>query len=131
MAENLLAPYSARLKTLSPFRAGGTVTEITGLLIVSRGPWLPVGGVCHIYPLAGSSPMLAEVVGFRDERTLLMPLHDLRGIGPGSKVVALTKEAHLSVSEKLLGRVLDGLGRPIDGSNARWSMSRTAAQLAA
>jgi flagellum-specific ATP synthase len=59
--------------------------------------------------------MLAEVVGFRDERTLLMALSDLRGIGPGSKVVALTKEAHLPVSEKLLGRVLDGLGRPIDG----------------
>jgi FliI/YscN family ATPase len=59
--------------------------------------------------------MLAEVVGFRDEQTLLMPLGELRGIGPGSKVVALTKEAHLPVDEKLLGRVIDGLGRPMDG----------------
>ncbi len=115
MTENLLAPYRERLKSISPYRLCGTVTEITGLLIVSRGPWLPVGGVCHIYPTGGAKPVLAEVVGFRDERILLMPLNDLRGIGPGSKVVALTKEAHLPVSEKLLGRVLDGLGRPIDG----------------
>lgn len=115
MTENLLSPYRDRLKAILPFRVCGTVTEVTGLLIVSRGPWLPVGGVCHIYPVSGTRPMLAEVVGFRDERTLLMPLSDLRGIGPGSRVVALSKEAHLPVSEKLLGRVLDGLGRPIDG----------------
>jgi flagellum-specific ATP synthase len=115
MTENLLAVYRERLKSISPYRLCGTVTEITGLLIVSRGPWLPVGGVCHIYPSGSAKPVLAEVVGFRDERILLMPLSDLRGIGPGSKVVALTKEAHLPVSEKLLGRVLDGLGRPIDG----------------
>jgi FliI/YscN family ATPase len=115
MTENLLSPYRDRLKSISPYRVCGTVTEITGLLIVSRGPWLPVGGVCHIYPVGGAHPVLAEVVGFRDERTLLMPLNELRGIGPGSKVVALTKEAHLPVSEKLLGRVLDGMGRPIDG----------------
>jgi FliI/YscN family ATPase len=115
MTENLLSPYRDRLKSISPYRVCGTVTEITGLLIVSRGPWLPVGGVCHIYPVGDAHPVLAEVVGFRDERTLLMPLNDLRGIGPGSKVVALTKEAHLPVSEKLLGRVLDGMGRPIDG----------------
>jgi FliI/YscN family ATPase len=115
MSENLLSPYRDRLKSISPYRVCGTVTEITGLLIVSRGPWLPVGGVCHIYPVGGAHPVLAEVVGFRDERTLLMPLNELRGIGPGSKVVALTKEAHLPVSEKLLGRVLDGMGRPIDG----------------
>lgn len=115
MTESLLAPYRDRLKSISPFRVYGTVTEVTGLLIASRGPWLPVGGVCHIYPLGGTRPMLAEVVGFCDERTLLMPLSDLRGIGPGSRVVALAKQAHLPVSERLLGRVLDGLGRPIDG----------------
>lgn len=115
MTENLLSPYRERLKAVSPFRVCGTVTEITGLLIVSRGPWLPVGGVCQIYPSGGARPVLAEVVGFRDDRTLLMPLNDLRGVGPGSKVVALAKEAHIPVSEKLLGRVLDGLGRPIDG----------------
>jgi len=115
MSENFLAPYRHRLESASSCRVSGAVTEVTGLLIVSRGPWLPVGGVCEIHPLDGTRPMLAEVVGFRDEQVLLMPLGDLRGIGPGSKVVALTKEAHLPVDEQLLGRVIDGLGRPIDG----------------
>jgi flagellum-specific ATP synthase len=113
--ENILSPYQNRLRAASPFRVSGVVTEVIGLLIVSRGPGLPVGGVCQIHPLDGSKPMLAEVVGFRDGQTLLMPLGELRGVGPGSQVVALTKEAHLSVDEKLLGRVIDGLGRPIDG----------------
>ena len=115
MSENILAPYRHRLRSVSSHRVSGAVTEVTGLLIVSRGPWLPVGGVCQIHPMDGARPMLAEVVGFRDEQTLLMPLGDLRGIGPGSRVVAVTQEAHLPVDEKLLGRVLDGLGRPIDG----------------
>jgi flagellum-specific ATP synthase len=114
-SENLLAPFHQRLRAASTFRVSGAVTEVTGLLIASRGPWLPVGGVCQIHPTDGSRPMLAEVVGFRDEQTLMMPLGDLRGVGPGSKVVALSKEAHLAVDEKLLGRVIDGLGRPIDG----------------
>jgi FliI/YscN family ATPase len=115
MTENFLTPYQDRLKSASSFRLSGTVTEVTGLLIASRGPWLPVGGVCQIHPVGGAKPMLAEVVGFRDEQTLLMPLGDLRGVGPGNKVVALSKEAHLPLNEKLMGRVIDGLGRPLDG----------------
>ena len=112
---SLLAPYRDRLQSVTSFRISGVVTEIVGLLIASRGPWLPVGGVCNIHPLGSGKSVMAEVVGFRGEQTLLMPLGDLRGVGPGSKVVALTKEAHLPVSEGLLGRVVDGLGRPIDG----------------
>ena len=115
MNESLLSPYHDRLKAVSPFRISGTVTEVTGLLIASRGPWLPVGGVCHIHSLGDGEPLLAEVVGFRGEQTLLMPLGELRGVGPGSQVVALTQEAHYRVGEALLGRVVDGLGRPIDG----------------
>jgi flagellum-specific ATP synthase len=115
MKASLLAPYHDRLQFVNPFRISGAVTEVVGLLIASRGPWLPVGGVCHVYPLGGTEAVMAEVVGFRGEQTLLMPLGDLRGVGPGSKVVALTREARLPVSEGLLGRVVDGLGRPIDG----------------
>ncbi|HXG51839.1 MAG TPA: FliI/YscN family ATPase [candidate division Zixibacteria bacterium] len=113
--QDLLFPYRRRLQTVAPFRFSGTVTEVTGLLIASRGPWLPVGGVCHIYPLGGGRPTLAEVVGFRGEQTLLIALGELRGVGPGSRVVALAREAHYPVGEELLGRVVDGLGRPIDG----------------
>jgi flagellum-specific ATP synthase len=115
MALDPLAPYHSRVRTLTPFRVSGTVTDVVGLLITSRGPWLPVGAVCKVYPLQGENAALAEVVGFRGEHTLLMPLGELRGVGPGSRVVALHKEAHYSIGEGLLGRVIDGLGRPIDG----------------
>jgi flagellum-specific ATP synthase len=115
MNEALLAPYCQRLKSVSPYRVSGTVSEVTGLLVASHGPWLPVGGVCHLEPVGGGAPVLAEVVGFRGEQTLLMPLSDLRGVSLGSQVVALAKEAHYPVGPELLGRVIDGLGRPIDG----------------
>lgn len=115
MNDELLTPYRERLKSISPYRISGVVSEVTGLLVASRGPWLPVGGVCHLEPLGGGVPVLAEVVGFRGEQTLMMPLADLRGVGPGSKVVAMAKEAHYPVGPELLGRVIDGLGRPIDG----------------
>ncbi len=110
-----MLPYRDRLGSIAPFRISGTVVEVLGLLIASRGPWLPVGGVCAVHRKGGGAPMLAEVVGFRDEKTLLMPLGDLRGVGPGSKVVALNRGARLPVGEGLLGRVIDGLGRPLDG----------------
>ena len=112
--DSLLEPYRARLQDLSPFRLSGTVTDVVGLLVSSHGPWLPVGGECSIAPLQGGKPALAEVVGFRGERTLLMPLGELRGVGPGSAVVALKKQASYPVGESLLGRVVDGLGRPLD-----------------
>jgi flagellum-specific ATP synthase len=118
MALDPLAPYHNRLQALTPFRVSGTVTDVVGLLITSRGPWLPVGAVCKVYPLHSENPALAEVVGFRGEQTLLMPLGELRGVGPGSRVIALMKEARCSVGEALLGRVIDGLGRPIDGAGA-------------
>jgi flagellum-specific ATP synthase len=115
MNETLLAPYRQRLKSVSPYRVSGTVSEVTGLLVASHGPWLPVGGVCHLEPVGGGAPVLAEVVGFRGQQTLLMPLSDLRGVSLGSQVVALAKEAHYPVGPELLGRVINGLGRPIDG----------------
>ena len=110
-----LTPYHDRLKAVSPFRLSGTVQEAVGLLITSQGPWLPVGGVCKIYPVLGGPPALAEVVGFRGEQTLIMPLGELQGIAPRSRVVAAAKKAQCLVGDGLLGRVIDGLGRPIDG----------------
>jgi flagellum-specific ATP synthase len=115
MNEQMFDAYRERLKNVSSFRVSGTVSEVTGLLIASRGPWLPVGGVCHLEPAGGGAPVPAEVVGFRAEQTLMMPLADLRGVGPGSRVVALAKESRYTVGPELLGRVIDGLGRPIDG----------------
>jgi flagellum-specific ATP synthase len=92
------------------------VTEVVGSLITSRGPGLPVGGVCRVYPLHDGRPALAEVVGFKGDKILLLPLGDLRGVAPGSKVVAIAREALCLVGEELLGRVINGLGQPIDRS---------------
>ena len=110
-----LTPYHDRLKSFSPFRLSGTVQEAVGLLITSQGPWLPVGGICKVYPASGEPPALAEVVGFRGEQTLIMPLGEMQGVAPRSRVVAAAKKAQCAVGDSLLGRVIDGLGRPIDG----------------
>lgn len=91
----------------------GRVSKIVGLTIESIGPNVSMGEVCRIHGDNGF--VFCEVVGFRDNRILLMPLGDLAGIGLGSTVEALGHALQVSVSPDLLGRVLDGLGKPIDG----------------
>jgi flagellum-specific ATP synthase len=71
--------------------------------------------VCDIYTRGQERPLAAEALGFRDQRVLLMPLEDIRGIGPGCRVVARQQRATVGVGTGLLGRVVDGLGMPIDG----------------
>lgn len=90
----------------------GRVTKIVGLTVESLGPNVNMGEVCRI--ISDDQFVFAEVVGFRDNRILLMPLGDLSGIGLGSVVEALGHSLQVSVGEELLGRVLDGLGKPID-----------------
>ena len=106
--------YSAIIDNVDLYRQVGHVTKIVGLIIESSGPFANVGDLCLIHPKSGE-PIYAEVVGFRDDRILLMPLAELTGIGPGSFVTALGRPLTIGVSDHLLGRVLDGLGRPIDG----------------
>jgi FliI/YscN family ATPase len=92
----------------------GYVTQVIGLVIESAGPMTAVGDVCAIQP-KGGEPVLAEVVGFRGDAVLLMPLRELHGIQPGSPVVALGRSLHVPVGADLRGRILNGLGEPIDG----------------
>src|SRR5690349_24986221 len=73
-----------------------------------------VGELCEITREDGGEPISAEVVGFRGDRVLLMPLGEMRGIGPGSLITMTGRVASLPVGQNLLGRVLDGLGRPLD-----------------
>jgi flagellum-specific ATP synthase len=113
-----LAPARERLRTLDPYRLNGRVSELIGLVVESRGPEASVGERCEIMVpghRAGRPPLQAEVVGFREGKTLLMPLGDSAGIGPGQTVVATGGSLRVDLGEGLLGRVLDGLGRPIDG----------------
>ncbi len=108
--------YEEALKHLDPIRVNGKVMQVIGLTVESEGPDASVGEVCVIHPIKGGSPVQAEVVGFRDNRLLLMPLGELHAIGPGCDVVATGRPLSVQVGSELLGKVLDGLGRPLDGS---------------
>jgi flagellum-specific ATP synthase len=76
---------------------------------------MPVGGVCTIFPPREKAPITAEVVGFKEKTLLLMPLGNCAGVEPGSRITAVRYCASVDVGHHMLGRVLDGLGRPIDG----------------
>jgi flagellum-specific ATP synthase/type III secretion protein N (ATPase) len=106
--------YRQRLASASLWRRGGKVTRVTGLTIEARGLKAAVGELCYIYN-NGAAPVVAEVVGFREEVTLLMPLGELEGIGPGCRVMAAGHGHLIPAGRELMGRVLDGLGRPMDG----------------
>ena len=93
----------------------GKITKVTGLTIESDGPIASIGELCYIYPYHKTEPILAEVVGFKEGKILLMPLGEMEGIASGSTVVASGKTLRVNVGEELIGRVLDGLGNPIDG----------------
>ncbi len=109
-----LRPYRQALAALRPYRLSGRVAQVVGLTIEARGLECRIGEVCEVRPVEGE-PLLCEVVGFRDGQVLLMPLGDMLGIRPGSPVFPLGTVFRAPVGEALLGRVLDGLGRPIDG----------------
>lgn len=96
----------------------GRVAQVVGLTMESLGPACNVGDVCYIRMNKFSEPTLSEVVGFRDNRILLMPLGSMDGVGPGSIVEATGAPLGVKVGSALLGRVLDGLGNPIDGKGA-------------
>jgi flagellum-specific ATP synthase len=104
-----------RLEHVDPVRRSGRVTDVIGLVIEGNGPGIPVGGVCAIERRNGRAPVIAEVVGFRRNRVLLMPLGELAGIEPGNRIVVRRERAVARVGQALLGRVLDGHGTPLDG----------------
>ena len=94
----------------------GKVSKIVGLTIESIGPDANLNDVCTIISKDNPSQMVkAEVVGFKDKRILLMPFENVDGIGPGSIVENTGSVLTIKVSDELLGKTVDGLGRPIDG----------------
>jgi flagellum-specific ATP synthase len=92
----------------------GRVREAVGLVLESEGPPARLGELCLIFPTQDEEPLHAEVVGFRGNRLLLMAIGDTRRVGPGSRVLATGRQVEVKVSQELLGRVVNGLGRPID-----------------
>ncbi len=109
-----LSKYTAALDKPLVSRLG-RVSQVVGLTIESLGPDVSVGDSCYIKASKYSKGVLAEVVGFRENTILLMPLGDMAGIGPGSIVEATSKPLMVKVGWQLLGRVLDGIGAPMDG----------------
>ncbi len=113
--------YRSALTRLDPVKQNGKVTQVIGLVIEASGPSASLGEICDIYYDRANHydpdrpPIKAEVVGFRENRVLLMPLGVMEGIKPGSEVVATRRTQQVGVGPELLGRMLDGLGMPMDG----------------
>jgi flagellum-specific ATP synthase len=110
-----LLEAASAVKHANLHRRHGRVCDLIGLIIEATGLEAEVGEVCHIDSGRGREPVPSEVVGFRSGRTLLMPLGEPSGLGPGSTVTATGRPFHIGVSNALLGRTIDALGTPIDG----------------
>lgn len=106
--------YHDILRSMDPVEHSGKVMKVVGLTVESNGPAVNIGNICKIYSSAGDNCVEAEVVGFRDQRVLLMPFGDMTGIGFGSRVVSTGQSLQVAVSDNLAGRVLNALGKPMD-----------------
>ena len=102
------------LENVDSLAVYGRVAQAVGTVIEGYGPVTSIGEMGEVIREDGEGRVLAEVVGFRGERLLLMPLGEMRGIGPTSRLVMTGRQASVPVGTGLLGRVLDGLGTPID-----------------
>jgi flagellum-specific ATP synthase len=113
-----LIPYQDLVARTSALRFEGRVVQVVGLSIEVEGVRLPLGEICHLYPRGappGTPRISAEVVGFREGRLILMPFADTNGVRPGDTVQPSGRGFSIPLGEELLGRVIDGLARPIDG----------------
>jgi FliI/YscN family ATPase len=104
-----------QMRGVPRFGTFGKVTRVVGLVIEAAGLEVGLGELCRVTSLAGDRSVLAEVVGFHERGVLLMPLGEMDGLHPGSAVLPLGRSFGVDVGPGLLGRILNGLGHPIDG----------------
>lgn len=109
-----LSRFAADLEKYDLLRWRGVVKEVTGLLIESEGPATSVGSFCEIQTNQGRT-IRTQVAGFRNGRILSIPLEEVEGLEPGAAIYARSGDAQVRVGPDLLGRVLDGFRRPMDG----------------
>lgn len=107
-----LEKYIRRMRQYDPIKCYGKIEQIIGLTVEAQGPRGNMGELCYIETPDGR--IKAEIVGFRGENTILMPLGEMKKVGPGCKVVASGDAFKIGVGLGLRGRVLDGLGQPLD-----------------
>jgi len=117
-AEMDLGRYQETIRRTDALRLNGRVAQVVGVIVESVGPASRIGEVCRISTGRNRPPIPAEVVGFRGNRVLLMPLSGMGDIAHGNEVLATGRPLTVRVGRGLLGRVLDGLGRPLDGGPA-------------
>ena len=106
--------YTELVSTIHLTKDSGKVTEVSGMLIKGYLPGASVGSIVQITPAGTEKSFLAEVVGFKDKHVLMMALNDMRGVALGSKIILSRQIATVRAGDELLGRVVDGLGRPLD-----------------
>jgi flagellum-specific ATP synthase len=106
--------YQEALRSCQPINMEGKIVKVAGIVAQANGPGMSIGSLCSIRNGSGQD-MQAEVIGFNDKRVIVMPFGEMRGIEPGSRIVDINKEPTIKVGEAYLGRVVDGLGNPIDG----------------
>ncbi len=109
------------LEEADPLPAVGRVSNVVGLVIEGTSPRASIGQMCEIRSATDESFIPSEVVGFRNDRVLLMPHGDISGMGRNSTIVPCEIQAETVVSESLLGRVIDGMGRPLDDRGPIWA----------
>jgi len=110
----VISKYLNSAMNTDPIKCVGRVSKVQGLLIESRGPQAIIGEICRLIAPKGRGQIRAEVVGLKDEIVQLMAYEETDGIEIGDRVIALGSRLEVPVSDKLLGRVLDALGNPVD-----------------
>ncbi len=108
-----LSPYHQALRRVEPVRSCGIVSQVIGMVLEGKGPGVPVGGICEV-EVTDRERLDAEVVGFKGNRILLMPLGEMRGVKPGNRIWMSQEKAGVEIGPGLLGRILNGMGEPID-----------------
>src|SRR5262245_37721796 len=111
----MLVAYKQKLEKIEPLKSVGRVVRAVGLIIESQGPAVSVGDLCYLPTSKGERETMLEVVGFRDNHILLMPLGAMPSVRAGDTIVAAGYSSDIAVGEELLGRTIDALGRPLDG----------------
>ncbi len=111
-----LKRYTAKVAQLDCMDYEGEITRVTGAIVEAKGPAVGVGQLCRIHPRSGNNgrSVKAEVIGFRENVTILMPLEKLNGVQPGDRVTFSYQDLEVGLGDNLLGRVLNGLGNPMD-----------------
>ena len=114
----------SQIKRKQPIEKIGRVVQVTGLIIESLGPDAALGDICEIHSSRGDAVLSAEVVGFRDNHILLMALGNMTNLHPGCRVFATNQYQHVPIGQGLVGRIIDGMGRPLDNKgplHAEWA----------